>query len=452
MLSYHVPSGSYYIGPRRPILLQAFLGTCVGVTVVDRTAGVGGLSHLLLPEPVSPQSLFQPEKYASNGLPLFIDALCAAGAHKPDMEASLSGGALLVPFTQQDLDLNIGGRTAEVAKAILDEAGIAIAQSETGGVFSCCIRLDMQTLTTSIEPTGIKPAGDASTGTMPTVEEIHEAMERLNPIPQVVLKLLRLLDREDFDILAVSDEVRQDQVISAMTLKLSNSVMFGRHLQFDTIDQALIYLGKSTFIRLVVSAGISNLYTHLRMGYSLTKGGLYHHAVGTAVIAEKLATLTGRSAPAVAFTAGLLHDIGKVVLDQYVADAHPLFYRNAHEEAETFIAAEKTLFGIDHAEVGSLLARRWGFPGSLIDAIAHQHAPENAARNPELVHLVHLADLLMSQFLPGLEYERIDTGGLVRRLARVGLSSSRFQELVDLIPEGVFRSAVLGEDNDKPMA
>jgi chemotaxis receptor (MCP) glutamine deamidase CheD len=87
-----VCSGSYYIGKTQPTRLQAILGTCVGVTLCDTDAGLGGLLHLLLPEPRSSESNFLPEKYASNGLPLFIKDICEAGASRENLKACIAGG------------------------------------------------------------------------------------------------------------------------------------------------------------------------------------------------------------------------------------------------------------------------------------------------------------------------------------------------------------------------
>jgi putative nucleotidyltransferase with HDIG domain len=185
---------------------------------------------------------------------------------------------------------------------------------------------------------------------------------------------------------------------------------------------------------------MGNFYGRSGTGYSLCKGGLYHHAVGTAIISETLANLTAKVKPGLAYTAGLLHDIGKVVLDQYVASSYPLFYRQLFEEETNFSEAEKTILGVDHAEVGGDLALRWALPDSLIDTIRHHHKPENAVRNLELTHIVYLADLLMSRFHTGLELERLSTETLSSRLRTIGFSIEKFSDIVDLIPVGVFQS------------
>ena len=435
---HHVPSGSYFVGPHRPILLQAFLGTCVGVAVFDRKSGVGGLSHLLLPEPVSLQSTFQREKYASIGLPLFINALYEAGARKKDLIAWVGGGALVGPVSQRDLDLDIGGRTAEVARQLLAREQIKVAHAETGGVFSCCMSLNMQTWECRIDPVGADKAAQVNALAPPHQNEITAAIERLHPIPQVALKILRLMGENEFDVIRVADEVRQDQVISAMTLKLCNSALYARRSPIDSLDHALVYLGKDIFMRMVISAAISGMFENTGAGYSLSKGGLYYHAVGTAMIAEKLAGITGLVAPAIAYTAGLLHDIGKVVLDQYVSAAYPLFYRNVHEGDTSFRETEKQQLGMDHTDIGTTLGKMWEFPESLITTIRHHHCPEEADNHGELVHIVYLADLLMSRFNTGLELERLNTSTLAKRLDAIGFSPDRFQEIVEIIPDGAF--------------
>jgi chemotaxis receptor (MCP) glutamine deamidase CheD len=119
----HVASGSFEVGTTQPRLLQAFLGTCVGVAVFDAEAGVGGLIHLLLPEPANPSSVDQPEKYAVTSMPLFLKQLLSQGAARENMQAVIAGGALVGPLTPQDMSLDIGGRTAEKAIAALDAEG-----------------------------------------------------------------------------------------------------------------------------------------------------------------------------------------------------------------------------------------------------------------------------------------------------------------------------------------
>ena len=438
---YHVAAGSYHVSRSQPLILQSFLGTCVGVALFDEEAGVGGMIHLLLPEPVSQAANSQPEKYASTGFPLFLKTIYAAGASRTRLTAHVAGGALVGPLKDLDLRLDIGGRTVEKVLQFLSEENIKIEKAETGGFFTCSINLNMLTGRCSIEPAPIDQEPAADELHLSSATEIEQAMETIQPIPQVALKILRLIENAEYEITALADEVRKDQVISARTLKLCNSVALAGRNKVESLDQALVYLGMRLLVKLVIAASVNEFFCHSGSGYSLCKGGLYHHAVGTAIVAEKIAEYTGVVEPGLAYTAGLLHDIGKVVLDQSIAGAYPLFYRKLFDEELNFSEVEKEILGLDHTEVGSKLADKWAFPESLREVIRNHHEPEKATRHGELAHVVYMADLLMSRFHSGLELERLNTMALSARMAAIGLSIDKFETLVDLIPAGVFESS-----------
>jgi putative nucleotidyltransferase with HDIG domain len=439
----HVSAGSFFVGSRQPLVLDAYLATCVGIALVDETHGIGGLAHFLLPEPVSLSGAFQPEKYASTGLPLFLKALSEAGARRDRLKATIAGGALIGPVGELDLSLNIGGRTAETAEAILHQEGIALARAETGGVWACCLSLDMRSLSCSVAAGDPLGTANQPPGPQPRPAEIDLALEKLQPIPQVALKIMQLIDEgEQYDVRVLTAEIRKDQVISARTLQLANSVMFASRNRIESLDYALLYLGVNLLMRYVITAAVDSFFDRPAAGYSLCKGGLYHHAVGTAVVAENLARLTGRAKPALAYTAGLLHDIGKVALDQLLGSAAPLFYRRlAENQTLDFIQAERELFGTDHTEIGQRLAEKWSFPVSLTESIRYHHVPERAPQHGALAHIVFLANFLMSCFRAGLQLEKLSAALLAPRLAAIGLSGGQLEQVVDMIPMQVFDTA-----------
>ena len=433
-----MPSGTFHISEKRPLILQAFLGTCVGLAIHCDTTGVGGIIHLLLPEPTTPLAISRPEKYAASGVPLFIDALIAAGAHRDSLSASIAGGALVGPLSRQDLDLDIGGRTVEVARKMLNDANIMVVHSETGGFFTCCLNLDMTCGQVNIDPAGQSKLSTDEQVHTATKKEIKAAMNALKPIPQVALKVMRLLDENRYDIESIANEIRKDQVITGRMLQLANSAMFAAKKEITSLDHAIVFLGQDMLVKLVLSAAVQGYYEQSMMGYALCKGGIYYHSLGCAQVAEMLALKTQREAPAKAYTAGLLHDIGKVVLDQYVASAYPLFYRDILEEEDNVLSIERNLLGMDHTEVGSLLAQQWSFPGALEEVIRHHHQPHRSDDYNDLSAIVYLADLLMSRFHTGLEIERLETESLGHHLETLGLSHEKLGELVDSIPLTTF--------------
>ena len=337
----YIPSGNYVILKKSPLVLQAILGTCVGVAIYDTENDIGGIIHLLLPEPVSIYHECNPERYASTGLPIFIKALIESGACKENMKATVAGGALVGPVTEQDLSLDIGGHTADIVKKILKQNQITIEKSETGGFFSCCLTLNLHQWQADIEPVGVEQLSQTHPITVPKKKTVDIAIENLLPIPQVALKVLRIMNDDGYDMSIVAEEVRKDQVLTARTLKLCNSANFALRTPIESIEDALILVGKNLFIQAILAAAIENYFNQCGLGYSICKGGMFHHAVGTAVIAEKLAHYTGKAAPTLAYIAGLLHDIGKVVLDQYITLTYPLLYRNPFGKNINLIDIEK---------------------------------------------------------------------------------------------------------------
>ena len=440
-IRYHVAAGSYHVDTTKPTILEAYLGTCVGVALHDPVAGVGGLIHLLLPEPISIGGVSHPEKYASTGFPLFLQALYDMGAAAENMRASIAGGALVGPIDDSDLELDIGGRTTERVMQFIADENIQVEQLETGGFFTCHLILDMNTGKCRIEPAGFDKLSVDADIKIPEPNEISRSLNDLRPIPQVALKILRIINEELYEIQNVTEEIRKDQVISARTLQLCNSVMFASRKKIESLDHALVMLGKHLLLKLVISASLNSFFNQTGRGYSLCKGGLYHHAVGTAVIAEKLANLTGKVEPSLAYTAGLLHDIGKVALDQFINSGFSLFYRELNEEGKNFSEVEKQVLGTDHTEVGVDLAQSWSFPESLVEAIRYHHQPEHAAQHKALVHIVYVADLLMSRFHTGLELERLNTDALAARMETIGLSISELPKLIDHIPIKVLEAS-----------
>ena len=438
---YHVAAGSYRVDTQKPMILEAYLGTCVGLALYDHVAGVGGLIHLLLPEPATSDDSFQPEKYASTGFPPFVQALYDQGATAENLKACIAGGALVGPVNDTDFEMDIGGRTAERVMQLIKEERIQVEKIETGGFFTCRLELNLGTGNFLIEPAGSDKLADIVDVKAPKPGQIDRAIKDLQPIPQIALKILRIIHSEDYEIKNITEEIRKDQVISARTLQLCNSVIFARSKKIESIEHALVMLGQHLLLKLVISASLNNFFNQIGMGYSLCKGGIYHHALGTAVIAEKMATFTGQAEPSLAYTAGLLHDIGKVALDQFIHSGFPLFYRECNQGEKNFAEVEKQLLGTDHTEVGAELALNWSFPDSLVETIQQHHQPENAVRHQALVHIVYLADLLMSRFHTGLEMERLNTDSLASRLEVIGLSISKFPKLIDQIPINVLESS-----------
>lgn len=433
LLDQYVGAGSYVIAGSEKKKLIAVLGTCVGVALYDRSVSMGGIIHLLLPKPPGGDWSWQPENFALTGLPLFINKLIEMGADKKKLKAVVAGGSLIGPLSGMDLALDIGGRTLETVLDILKINDIPIEQADTGGYYGARLVLNSTTWTAKIEPMLIF-AEEREKIKRPTDKEIDKAIRETRPIPQVVLKIQRLTQDENYDMNVLAKEISHDQVICAKILRLCNSPLVGLKLPLSSLDQALICLGERQLFEFVLAAALESYYIQEPGGYSLRRGGLYHHTLGVAYMASMLAHYTNMVKPETAYTAGLLHDIGKVVLDLYLIRSAPLFYQNKDMAGKSLAAMERESLGTDHLEVGGRLAEQWDLNDSLKAAIRFHDQPENAGLHIDLACHIYLANVITSRFQAGLELETVNAEAFAEHLNRLGISSQTLPELIARIP------------------
>ncbi|MBI5558374.1 MAG: HDOD domain-containing protein [Deltaproteobacteria bacterium] len=433
-----VSAGDYLIeSSGRQKTIEALLLTCVGVAIYDRSAGVGGLCHILLPDADGRDTAWQPKSYASSCLALFVDDLLKQGANARGLEAVVAGGALGLPFSRHDLNLDLGGRTCECVYRFLKRHAIPVKKSEAGGCFGMKIRLNCLTWQVEIEHFA---QGELFPKEIikPSPIQIRQAIITAKPIPQITLKLIRLLRSGNYDIAGIAQEVSRDQVLSAKVISYCNSAYLNMPEKIDSIERATLLLGEIRLLEIVIVSSLQAFFESQEGGYSLLRGGLFKHSLAVASLTKIIALRKLRNDVATAYTAGLLHDIGKVVLDQYVAESRPMFYNIADERGEDLISVEKEAFATDHQEIAKELAEIWNLPENLREAVSLHHCPEKATCSPELVHAVYIADLLASWFLAGVELEKINTVNLAARLRRIGLEVADIPSIVSQAPWNEF--------------
>ncbi len=429
-----VPSGAFSLCSSKDIVLEAFLGTCVGVVIIDKVAKVAGLYHILLPEPNLLSVPEDPFIYASTGLPRFIKKMEEAGATIQNMEAVVAGGALIGPVSWDDLELNIGGQTSEVVLHILNSHNIHIVHSELGGYFACKLMVSVKSLAWTISPIFDTVDDDINPGLFVNRGEIDVAIARVRPIPQLAIKIINMMRSDDYEMKDIAKIVQQDQVIAAKVINFSNSAIFSPKKEITSIQQALFMLGEKKLLNLVITTSTETFFQQSQQGYSLCLGGLYQHSLTVAWVAENLARYVGGIPEDIAYTAGLLHDIGKVVLDQFLASRSPFFYREIYDQDETLIGVEQRVLQTDHQKVGYRLAELWKLPGQIQQSIAYHHMPERADVPDKLIYVIYFADLLVSRFQVGKEIDRLNTEQFDQRLHTVGLKKNQFSELIETIP------------------
>jgi len=434
-----VPSGSFELAGDKKEKLTALLGTCIGLVLVDRKNNSGGLYHILLPEPAGSVPPGEELSFASSGLPIFFKAVLDHGAARENLQATLCGGALMGPVSFQDLELDIGGRTAEYVRVFLKKNNIPIVREETGGVNATRCVLNTETMEFSVANMRSEPAGHKTFQPPPPKHtDIEKSIALVKPIPQVALKITRLLRLGKTSLAAIALELEQDQVLAAKVLQQCNSPFYGMPGTVTSLDRALVVLGEVSILEIVLSLSVQNFFNMEEGGYSLMRGGLFRHAQAVAAAARNTARQSGVCDPETAFTAGLLHDIGKVVLDQYIRNLDQEFYRLHSEQTTGLAVLEHSAFGMDHQEAGYLLAKQWLLPEEIAAAIRDHHAPD-PEKHAQLVSVVHIADQLAARFLTGIQRAQIDPRPLKTALLHIGLTAADLPRLVSSTPWGTYQ-------------
>jgi putative nucleotidyltransferase with HDIG domain len=226
-----------------------------------------------------------------------------------------------------------------------------------------------------------------------TVEALIAQVEELSaPAPSVV-KLLGLLNREDLDNEAIVEVVRTDVVLSAKMLGLVNSAYFAPPSPVESLNEALFFLGYEQVHRLAVAVGLGGVMNRKAAGYAMDEGEFWRHSLLTAKAGELLARDWRKSEGNIGYTAGLMHDIGKLVLNQTLDRGSQQQMRRAIEErGQAGIVAEQNLLGTNHAEVGAALLRKWSLPEHIVNAVEFHH--DHARSQERIAAIVALADAM----------------------------------------------------------
>lgn len=229
---------------------------------------------------------------------------------------------------------------------------------------------------------------------MSRIHDILERAEALPPFPAVIQRVMALMEDPLVGADKILEVVRYDQAITANIIRMCNSTMLAGAVPVSTLRDALVRVGNRQLLQIVLSAGGTDLLEREVKGYDLSRGELWKHSILCALLAESLCDVLHYPSSDKAFTAGLLHDVGKLAMAEFVAEAFGAIREMAVSGRIPFLEAETKVLGVSHAEIGGRLGELWKFDPELVDAIRHHHAPAGAAGGSTLPFLVHLSDIL----------------------------------------------------------
>ncbi|PIU67731.1 MAG: hypothetical protein COS84_03825 [Armatimonadetes bacterium CG07_land_8_20_14_0_80_40_9] len=273
------------------------------------------------------------------------------------------------------------------------------------------------------------------------IKDIERQINNLPAFSVVVSKVLRVVDNPISSARDIEKVVKYDQVLASKILKMANSAYYGYAGKISTLSQGVVILGLNTLRALLLTASASKIMNKKLLGYRLEEGRFWEHSVLTALGSRDLANKLRYKNPEEAFVGGLLHDIGKLVLDRHVLKNRGIIEDIINKEGVPLTEAEREVLGINHANVGRRMAEKWNFPPVLSEVINFHHEPERARENKELVAVVSIINAVSLGLTTLSEEETFSSANIKpETLSILNLSNVGLEE-IKILMERSFKDA-----------
>ncbi|MEM7672241.1 MAG: HDOD domain-containing protein [Verrucomicrobiota bacterium] len=233
------------------------------------------------------------------------------------------------------------------------------------------------------------------------IEDIIKDIDSISPALQILPQLMDLLRDDNATLDDIIALIKLDASLSAQVLKICNSGYYG--LTTGSLEAAVNRLGQREVYKIVATiCGKESLNKPVEQ-FSINDGELWENSVATGLVMESLAKRLDLEAET-AYTVGLLHSMGKLIINEKVQGAYEHVYEIQNKRSLTIIEAEESVLGFNHAQLAGKLLESWSFPEEIYIPVAHQYSPENADTHTAIAHLIYLANFVIANI--GLNYGR----------------------------------------------
>ncbi len=268
------------------------------------------------------------------------------------------------------------------------------------------------------------------------VKNIISLLKSFPSMPGAAVKLLVLMDDPDVNVSEIEAILGQDPGLTANILRLANSAYFGMPSKVGSIKQAVLLLGLKRLVQIVVASCVSAIMDKPVIGYDLPPGELWHHSIGVSVAAEGLIKELKVDAGEEIFTAALLHDVGKLVVGEFI-DKHIQEMEAALSQGVSFEKAENMILGTNHAEVGAQILTQWSFPPSIVSAVRWHHNPESAECPDMMLDIIHVANVLCLMIGVGVGRDGLQYQPSEAAIGRLGLEPRHLEKVASHVLQWV---------------
>jgi HD-like signal output (HDOD) protein len=248
-------------------------------------------------------------------------------------------------------------------------------------------------------------------------------------LPPIALKAVEIASDDDSSARELADFIGQDQALTTRLLKITNASLFGLSGKVASVDRAIVILGFSK-VRTIVLAAAAAKWFH-GTSECLDRPRLWRHSIATATAAGMLAKGESGIDCDSAYVAGLLHEIGVVILDRYFHDSLRAAVQMAHVQQSTIDKTLRDLIGLDQFKVGSYLAQRWQLPGALCSSIEFHNSPPIANGHAQVIATVHIASRIADACKMNYEPYAASRPIAANAIQLLGITAAKVKSMAD---------------------
>jgi len=254
-------------------------------------------------------------------------------------------------------------------------------------------------------------------------------IKSLTPLKASVIRLTELMADTNTPIEEFIKVIKFDQALTIKILSWANSSWSSSHSEITDIKSAVLRVGGATIVNMCIGNHLAKSMQRSCTGYELGENQLWRHSVAAALAVENMVNFSKQTIPAAAFTATLLHDIGKLILNRHIGnkDMNGRLKHMMNQDHMSYIEAEQTALNTNHALIGSAVANEWKLPNLFEAAIANHHDPDQ--QESLLLDAVHIGNAIAKLIGEGLGIEAMNLNVSSLSAERLGLTNQDIQAL-----------------------
>ncbi len=278
-----------------------------------------------------------------------------------------------------------------------------------------------------------------------TLAKLLLKVREMPPLPQSITQILELTKSTKSSARDLVKVCEHDPKLTVNMLKLANSPFYGFTRKISTVSHAIVCLGLDTVKSIALASSTHEMLNREIPAYALEKGMLWQHSIGCSTCARIIAKRIRFKESEEAYIAGLLLDIGKIILSDFAEDEFIQIVEKTKNNRISFDKAEQKVLGFNHPQIGAKIIEKWNLPPILVEAVQHHHQPQGADEYKKISYIVHLADAISCMLGIGLGCDGLMYVLEENTLDILGLSKEDVESIMSELVDKVFGT---GESNN----